>query len=511
MKKFVLALLVGIMTVATASIAVAEVTVGGKMVTRYETWSNLNLQEGADSYTNQNFFANRVLLNVNAKLADGVEALIELDGATDRWGLDPQYTTNLATYLNHNDKSLSIRQAWMNFMIPGLPIGMKVGHQPLALGHGIWLDTSRYGSDAILLYSKPMPELLLAAAFVKGAEAFGFAPARANIANRYGGGAFVAPGQTPTGSTPGAGSRSTSDADFYAALANYTWCENNTVGVNFTFVSDNATIGAPGSATATRDGDITATNTALVFDGVLSGITYKGEFDWLHVNVESILANTKDYQIDAYAAMLGGSMKFSNVTVGLETAYGSGNNRSDVNLFYNPGSGSVVATTLNTAGNAADMDHAYYTPYNSTSYNYAYLYNDKIGQGPLGSGGGLGFGDGFGGIGLANTFYVKLSGGMPVTEKVKVDMDVLYLSAAKTMTHAQSHDLGWEIDGHVGYELYSNLKFDLNGGYLFTGDYYEFEGHENSFASTITQDGTSSGKLKTDDAWGATAKLTVKF
>jgi hypothetical protein len=477
MKKFMLAVLAGLMIVGFASSAMAEITVGGSIEERYQI-GNGGVND--DDTTSYNFFDSRILLHVDAKVAEGLEGYIELDSdsqdsftnSTNRWGLDTNVPASgaLIHYLNHTDNALSIRQAWINFMVPGAPVGVKIGHQGLALGHGIWLDTTRYGSDAILVYSKPVDNLLVAAAYVKGSESF-----------------------DPQGNNVAA-SGSNSDADFYAMLANYTWMENNTAGMNFTYVDDKGTV-----ALATG-GDIWATNVALVMDGTIAGINYKGEVDYLHVDVDKLAAGgAKDYKINAYAAMLGANMNIANMaTVGMEAAMGTGNKRTDVNHFMQfANTGFTIADQIANPAFSGE-DSAYFTPYYSGSYNYAFIYNDKMGQGVNGAGGGMGFGDGFGGAGLANTFYVKLSAEVTPMDRLKAGMDVLYLRAHHTMDDAQASTLGWEIDANVSYAIYDNLDLDLNGGYFITGDWYKFEG-------------IAVPALDTSNVWAAETKLTMKF
>ncbi len=176
MKKLVLVLAIGAMIMGFASMAAAEVTVGGNAEIRYDLWKNINLNTGASTSQTTNFFDERVMVNVDAKIAEGLEGFVEFDTDNQNWGQpNDGFASNVPTYLNHQFGStggvqgaaINIRQAWINAMVPGIPVGVKIGHQPLALGHGIWLDTHRYGSDAILVYSKPMPALLIAGAYVQ--------------------------------------------------------------------------------------------------------------------------------------------------------------------------------------------------------------------------------------------------------------------------------------------------------------------------------------------------------
>jgi hypothetical protein len=504
MKKLVLALAIGAMIMGFASMAAAEVTVGGNAEIRYDLWKNINLNSGASTSNTTNFFDERVMVNVDAKIAEGLEGFVEFDTDNFNWG-QQNSPLNIPTYLNHEQGvgTIGVRQAWINAMVPGIPVGVKIGHQPLALGHGIWLDTHRYGSDAILVYSKPMPALLIAAAYVQMSQ-----DGPTNLANMNNG-AFgrLGAGLTfPTIFLSKDNANVHSGANAYAALANYTWMENNTVGFNATYVRDDGSL----STVLGSDHRIWATNAAIVADGTIAGLTYKGELDWLHTDTENVFGPELSYIVNGYAAMLGADMKLMNVAnVGAEVAYGTGNSANEPNIFYNPGGTNGAVFT----GNSRHQDSAYYTPYNSTSYNYAFLYNDKIGQGPLGSGGGFGFGDGYGGFGLANTGYVKVSAAFTPTDKMKIGIDGLYLRASESLLPGQSRDLGWEVDGNVGYKLYENLSLDVTGGVFVPGAWYAFQGHAPAVANPdiLTDPTDPSSPVKRNVAWGMETKLSMKF
>ena len=80
MKKLLLALIVGLMVVAgSASLAAAEITVGGELEVRYDVWKDINLNNQVGASETQNFWSERVLLNVDAKITEGLEAFVELD------------------------------------------------------------------------------------------------------------------------------------------------------------------------------------------------------------------------------------------------------------------------------------------------------------------------------------------------------------------------------------------------------------------------------------------------
>lgn len=458
MKIFKLAVLAGLMIVGLASTAMAEITVGGSIATRYDMFHNMDLND-TTAVDSKNFFNSRIMLNVDAKVTEGLQGFVEIDTATDLWGQPGTAIVNPfsnagngvvgsnPSYFDHNGNNMAIRQAWVNFMVPGTPVGVKIGHQGFALGHGIWLDTTRYGSDGILVYAKPMDSLLVAGAYAKGAEGFtNVFPTSMAVTNA-----------------------SVCDADFYAVLANYSFMENNTAGVHVSYVTDGNTFGG---------NDLWATNVGLVADGTMGMVTYKAEFDWLHVNLKDVIAVGTDFTNDGYAGILGASVNVNPVTVGVEAGMGTGGNINE-----NAGIGSL----------------GYFTPYNITSYNYAFIYNDKVGQDVTGAGNGLrggnGFGTGHGGFGLANTMYAKLSAKAAPMDRLKAGMDVLYLRAHNTVVAGQSKNLGWEIDANVSYKLYDNLTLNVNGGYFIAGKWYAY----------------GAAALPTDNAYALETSLVMKF
>ncbi|HLB25202.1 MAG TPA: hypothetical protein VJM83_02615, partial [Nitrospirota bacterium] len=118
MKRFTLAVLAGLMVMAFASVAAAEITVGGSIDIRYDLWQDINLNSRATNYQTINFFDERVMLNVDAKITEGLEAFIELDTDNTDWGLSNAVNPNLPFYLNHLGNTVEVRQAWINFMVP---------------------------------------------------------------------------------------------------------------------------------------------------------------------------------------------------------------------------------------------------------------------------------------------------------------------------------------------------------------------------------------------------------
>ena len=46
---------------------------------------------------------------------------------------------------------MGVREAWVNFNLPGVPVNVNAGHQLLSLGNGWFFRSMKYGSDAWVL------------------------------------------------------------------------------------------------------------------------------------------------------------------------------------------------------------------------------------------------------------------------------------------------------------------------------------------------------------------------
>src|SRR5512143_832213 len=100
----------------------------------------------------------RVRFNVDAKVGDYLNGRISFENDWDTFAHEerPQGTGTTAPSWNGgtaNDGRLEVREAWMNFMIPGIPVGVKAGHQLLQLGNGWFFRSMKYGSDAWVVYN----------------------------------------------------------------------------------------------------------------------------------------------------------------------------------------------------------------------------------------------------------------------------------------------------------------------------------------------------------------------
>jgi hypothetical protein len=167
MKKFVVLLAVVAMTFVTGVSFAAEVTVGGEVSVRSRDFWNLDMNENAtdSDKTQQRDTQNRIKLDINAKAGD-VKGKLQIWNDFETWnGLEKQdgiVSGKTATTVTgdptpaqaYNNNTIGIREAWISFPLPGIPVNVTAGHQLLSLGHGWFFRSMHYGSDAWVVSTK---------------------------------------------------------------------------------------------------------------------------------------------------------------------------------------------------------------------------------------------------------------------------------------------------------------------------------------------------------------------
>jgi hypothetical protein len=122
----------------------------------------------ADAGNNdRDYIYDRVRVSVDAKIVEGLRAYVMFENYSD-WGLssttaanEPRtFGGNGSTSIYGDRQGLNIRFAWVDFVLPKTPIHVKIGRQPLALGHGILLDTRTWGGDMAYVYAPIGPVTL---------------------------------------------------------------------------------------------------------------------------------------------------------------------------------------------------------------------------------------------------------------------------------------------------------------------------------------------------------------
>ncbi len=162
MKRYLQMALAGLVVAGMVAPAfAADIKVTGQVRQRYRYWQNISLvNEGSGSNSgNRNYLDIRSRFGADAKLSEGVRARIEIE-ADPTWG---NQQPNDATGAG-GSASPYVRQAWMDFQIPGLPEGWRtqMGRSFVSLGHGYVFGASLTGSDNIRIYGPLGPGTLQA-------------------------------------------------------------------------------------------------------------------------------------------------------------------------------------------------------------------------------------------------------------------------------------------------------------------------------------------------------------
>jgi len=283
-KKFIVAVLGVLFVLGIAASAFADavtakdetkITMGGEI--RVRGWYVDNItgtrratSRPSDSHS-QAWYDQRVRLSLNAEVSKNTTGFIMLEtGASG--------TTDVNTWGTLNSKNGTLdglREAWILTKGSGLgiPAGLKIGHMPLKLGEGQFLDHTKFGDDAIVFFMDPTKELHIGVLTAKWAE-----------------------GSTPTNSY--------GDTNGYVVLGTYKM-GSNTFGINYARAHADAT-------------DFSFQNLGLHANGDVAGFMYKFEYDQQFGNQSA----TVKYK--GYGVMLGLGYKINPVTIRGMYAMGSG-------------------------------------------------------------------------------------------------------------------------------------------------------------------------------------------
>jgi len=422
MKKLLVILVVLALTVISSLVFAADVTVNGSLDIRSRSFKNLDFSDDtADtSSTAAKDTQSRERIEVNAKVGD-TKGKITIENDWDSWGRFEQpmgdgttstsyKAADYATTGNPGKASLEVREAWIDFRLPGLPVGVKAGHQLLQLGQGWFFRSMKYGADAWMAYS-PMGDNTLAFVDVKVVE---------NNTSQA------------------------DDADAYVILDSYKLNDNNTVGIDVTMVNDRRGLLLKalslGGATSTKG---SLTNVGLNYTGKVGPVNLKAEVDIQSGKVTNGLDATTDIKFSGNQIVLQASMPMDALTINATLARGSGDKADTADK--NEG---IVALL--------DAD---------PHYTFLYEYKTKAGGSQYNLGKGF---DNTTALGIGAAYALKsVTVGADVwmlkaTEKVD---DKTSSNPAVT-----TNDLGTEIDVKVNWTLAENLTWNWTLGYLVPGN-----------------------------------------
>lgn len=342
MKKYLSVIFGVLFLLAFTLSAYAEVKIGGELRERgrYQKNKSLNDDLKTDDHA---YYDTRIRLGIDAKVSDKIQGFIEVqyDGENENWGTYTQSdiskdqtvtvtgttttgtttttTTGTGTVKSYdvtggdNAKATGlfgegnklqsrnfsgIRQAWVLYKFDiGVPAGIKVGHQLLALSHGQFFDHQKWGDDAIVFFMDPTKELhigLLTAKFDEGGTALG---------------------------------DKGDDVDGYVALMTYKLDNANTIGANLTYVraSENASVRLLGTETPLAGSKFNFYNLGLHGTNKLGPVGLKWEGD-----IQS--GKLGDSKFKGYGLMVDADYKVGPATIVLGGAYGSGPKEGSTNI-----------------------------------------------------------------------------------------------------------------------------------------------------------------------------------
>lgn len=415
MKKFVVLLVVVALTCITSmAFAASEISVSGEMAIRSRAFTNLDMNKASDD-TSPKDTQERVRLDVNAKAGD-VKGKISIWNDFDTWGrfedmqangqqIDTTYSGGSAIGMFG---FLKLREAWISFNLPGLPVNVTGGHQLLSLGNGWFFRSMHYGSDAWVIANQTGNNTV-AFVDVKFAE-----------------------------NNPAAAD----DTDAYVILDVLKLSDAATVGIDVTDLQDRTD-----KATGTT---VDLQNIGLNFNGKLGPVALKAELDMQMGKVKNAVGGDNKFKGNQIVAQ--GNVPMDPVTINFTVARGTGDE-----FTTTPTAGADIKSYQN----ALDIDP-----------HYTFLYEYKIASRACLSGGGaaqahkgfcnttaLSAGASFAAsknLTVGADFWMLNS-----TAKVQ-DMK----AAAAGDPNATTNKLGTEVDVKVNWKLADNLSWNWTLGYF---------------------------------------------
>lgn len=405
-------------TQAVVAKGATQISIGGDLRFRGEITNNTS-DFNDDKADHKEYYDGRVRLTVDAKVTPNTEGLVTIEatsgptGTYYTWGGEGA-TNNGANGLynagNVKQAQLNILEAWILHTgsgLLGIPAGIKVGHMPLSLGNKLFFNHELFGDDAIVIFADPLKELHLVALTAKFAE----------------------------------GSKTLQDdATTYVGLFAYNTKEFGFSG-DVTYVDDQKSSGTAGGILAGVPTHFWNFGLRGNFNVAGLGVKLDGELQTGKVETQP---SNLDFR--GYAFLVGLNYTFAPVKVGLDFAYGSGDDSNDGKI------------------------KSFVTSQDATQH-FTYVYDYRT---PNACGNQYG--------GLCNTMYVKADLSADVAKDLNTYLALYWLRAAKNnntgagevaLNTVGNKDIGVEIDAKITYKIDRNLNYFVEGGYLFTDDFYK--------------------------------------
>ncbi|MBF0319872.1 MAG: hypothetical protein HQL01_08750 [Nitrospirae bacterium] len=455
-----------------------------------------------DADDHEAYYEGQLNLNLDVQVSDSVQGYIELQSGDGRnadtwlWGntVDATYsptgeiisgTGATGIYNSGNSKAgiISIRQAWIKYEKP--LYGIKVGHQLLTIGNGLFLDHSQFGDDAIVVFVNPAKDFRVSAVTAKFREGTGQTGVTAQV-NTYNVNArIVSPYNSANGTAQA------NDADAYALLATYSGNDFNVSG-DITVFNDQAVYAnAPVTDGPTFTDSMQLWNFGLRGDGKIGPVTLRGDLELQAGKYNNHQPGQSGGRFRGWAALVGLDYYIGPVKLTGEFAYGSGKAGDDT--------GTDITQFVTTLGN-------------DLHYTYVYEYRTRAASGVVSSG-------------LSNTVYVKGGANVEITKTISAETYLYWLNAAKPVALNDtggfingvpyvpnySRELGWELDAKVTYKFAKNLKYWVEGGYFWTGSAYNYRTEETTFTDPTGQSSFNKYAYSRNNAYAVRHGISLQF
>lgn len=411
-------------TTAVVAKGKTQITIGGEIRLRGQVSDNngdfnrhQTNESGPFGKNERMLYDYRYRLDVKAQVSPNTIGFLRFeasgptaDDAVGVWGTGPMDGRGSFQYGDMRTNNVNLNQAWIQHSgsgLLGIPAYIKVGHQPITVGAGVFYSHTYNNDDAIVLGISPIKGLDLTLLTVKMAE------------NQE---AF------------------SDDADLYSFMLNYAINKDWKVGFDASWLNVQ---NQEGWTVNTNLFNIGLNLKATPVPGLkvyATGDIQFGDVDW------GPGISKQDFR--GYAVTFGGSYKFAPVTVGLDFGYGSGSNANDTNKIK----------TFMTAQS------------NVVHYAFVYdYYTRNAGGNKVG--------------GLQNTMFAKLSAKGDIMKGLSAGGSIIFLGSAKKtmgdnyafgMVETSSKYIGTEIDANLTYQIDKGLKYFVEAGYLFAGNYWKW-------------------------------------
>ncbi len=397
----------------------AQLEIGGHIRVRGEINDNyVSFNDDVSGDSTRSAYDQRARVHIKATVSPNTFGFIEFEANSlqndDSWSwancdgakgiyrkgnCKPTGVTTRQAYIAHQTKAL------------GVMAGFKVGHQLYALGNGLFYNHTQYGDDGITLWISPADGMEISLNALKFDE------------------------NDPAGSD---------DVDAYAGTFSGAFGPAN-VSADVTFFNDNE-FGPKGA-------DLW--NFGVRGDMNIGTVAVKADVEFQTGSADEFAANGDDFDLSGYAFLLGADFDAGPVKIGIEGAYGSGDDIDTEDEYEG------FITTL------------------SDGQDYTYLYDQKAttsAQAIVATSTTSSTFGAMGRTGLANTWYINAGVSGKPTPDIKLMGDVYYLQASEKVSDVDDYDekdIGVEVDGKIEYQIDTNLVYYVEAGYLFAGDFYK--------------------------------------